>query len=178
MGWLSPEHGMLELVGEHYSSIYRFAYRLCGSAADAEDLAQDAFCKAQAGWAHLKEPAKAKSWLFQILRNEYLQRVRGESRNKLTRLENADELPMPQADSGFDISSEELQRALNELPECFRTPIILYFFDEFSYREIAEQLGVPLGTVMSRLSRGKVFLRERLEGGVAKATAPSERDQS
>ncbi len=178
MGWLSPEPGIVELVGEHYGSLYRFAYRLCGCATDAEDLTQDTFCKAQANWAQLKDRSKSRSWLFQILRNEYLQRVRGESRNKLHGLENADSIPMPTANSAFDISSEELQAALNVLPEGFRTPIILYYFDDFSYRDIAEQLGLPLGTVMSRLSRGKVFLREQLGGAAGKATVPSEMDLS
>ena len=57
---------------------------------------------------------------------------------------------------------EEMQQALNELPELFRTPIVLYYFEEFSYKDIAEQMSVPLGTVMSRLARAKSFLRERL----------------
>jgi RNA polymerase sigma-70 factor (ECF subfamily) len=55
-----------------------------------------------------------------------------------------------------------LQLALNELPEVFRTPVILYYFEDFSYRDIAEQMDLPLGTVMSRLARAKAYLRERL----------------
>jgi RNA polymerase sigma-70 factor, ECF subfamily len=60
------------------------------------------------------------------------------------------------------IDSAQLQRVLSELPEAFRTPIILYYFEDFSYRDIAEQMSVPLGTVMSRLARAKTFLRQRL----------------
>jgi RNA polymerase sigma-70 factor (ECF subfamily) len=60
------------------------------------------------------------------------------------------------------VDPAHLQKALSELPEAFRTPIILYYFEDFSYREIAEQMGVPLGTVMSRLARAKAFLRQRL----------------
>ena len=62
-----------------------------------------------------------------------------------------------------EIDSEELQQILNELPEEFRTPLILFYFEEFSYREIADQINVPIGTVMSRLARGKGYLRKRLE---------------
>ena len=60
------------------------------------------------------------------------------------------------------VDSVQLQEALNALPEAFRTPIILFYFEDFSYRDIAEQLNVPLGTVMSRLARAKTFLRQRL----------------
>jgi RNA polymerase sigma-70 factor (ECF subfamily) len=61
-----------------------------------------------------------------------------------------------------EIEAEELQKALNELPEAFRAAVILFYFEEFSYREIAEHLNVPIGTVMSRLARAKAHLRERL----------------
>ena len=61
-----------------------------------------------------------------------------------------------------DIDPERLQQALNELPETFRTPIILYYFEDFGYREIAEQMDLPMGTVMSRLARAKAHLRVRL----------------
>jgi RNA polymerase sigma-70 factor (ECF subfamily) len=60
------------------------------------------------------------------------------------------------------VDPEQLQHALNELPELFRTPVILYYFEDFSYRDIAEQMDLPLGTVMSRLARAKAYLRERL----------------
>jgi RNA polymerase sigma-70 factor (ECF subfamily) len=72
--------------------------------------------------------------------------------------EPADELPHDVA-----VDSDELQLVLNELPEEFRTPLILFYFDEFTYREIAEQMNVPIGTVMSRLARAKSYLRRRLE---------------
>jgi RNA polymerase sigma-70 factor (ECF subfamily) len=61
-----------------------------------------------------------------------------------------------------EIDPERLQQALNDLPEAFRTPIILYYFEDFSYRDIAEQMDLPLGTVMSRLARAKAWLRTRL----------------
>ncbi len=150
------------LVQECYTSLYRYAFRLTGSAADAEDLTQEAYCKAQANMKQLRETARAKAWLFRILRNAYLHRARLERRRRHVSLENLDDLPellpepLPAVDPG------QLQEALNDLPEVFRTPVILFYFEEFSYRDIAEQMDLPLGTVMSRLARAKAHLRARL----------------
>src|SRR5206468_688737 len=71
--------------------------------------------------------------------------------------------PLPEALP--DIDPEQLQKALNDMPETFRTPIILYYFEDFSYRDIAEQMDLPIGTVMSRLARAKAYLRGRLVPG-------------
>ena len=71
-------------------------------------------------------------------------------------LENAGELPQPLPDPLPEVGPEQLQKALNELPEVFRTAVILYYFEDFSYRDIAEQMDLPIGTVMSRLARAKV----------------------
>ncbi|MGL4555351.1 MAG: RNA polymerase sigma factor [Gemmataceae bacterium] len=150
------------LVEEHYASLYRFAYRLSGSSADAEDLTQETYCKAQGRLAQLRDPDKARGWLFSILRRAFLLRVRsdqGEGRVSLDLVGDvAEALPEPLP----AIDSEQLQQALNELPEVYRTPIIMYYFEEFGYREIAEEMKVPIGTVMSRLSRAKAHLRARL----------------
>jgi RNA polymerase sigma-70 factor (ECF subfamily) len=69
----------------------------------------------------------------------------------------------PLAETLTDVGPEQLQSALNELPEEFRTPVILCYLEEFSYRDIAAQMGVPIGTVMSRISRGKAHLRAKLQ---------------
>jgi RNA polymerase sigma-70 factor (ECF subfamily) len=76
-----------------------------------------------------------------------------------------------------DIDPETLQQALNELPEVYRTPIILYYFEEFGYRDIAEQMELPIGTVMSRLARAKAYLRARLlpAGDAVEAGGPARR---
>jgi RNA polymerase sigma-70 factor, ECF subfamily len=134
---------LVELIEQHYVLLYRYAYRLTGSEADAEDLTQQAFLVAQAKWGQLRDGERARSWLFAIVRNAYLKQVEKD-------LENAE----------FD--SELLQNALNDLPEEFRTPVILFYFDAFSYKEIAEQMGVPIGTIMSRLARARAFLRHRM----------------
>jgi RNA polymerase sigma-70 factor (ECF subfamily) len=163
MGLPGSQREVQRLVDDHYASLYRYAYRLTGAASDAEDLTQEAFCKAQSSLGQLRDPAKAKAWLFRILRNVYLHTVRAERNHPCVSLEDFGELPGRLPDPLSPADREQLQHALNELPEDFRTPVILYYFEEFSYRDIAEQMDLPLGTVMSRLARAKAHLRCRLQ---------------
>jgi len=151
-----------KLVDQHYPSLYRYAYRLSGSAADAEDLTQETFCQAQRKLGQLRDWDKAKAWLFSILRNTYLHRVRANKHAPVVSLDGVGDLPERLAEPLPEVDPQCLQQALNELPEAFRTPIVLYYFEDFSYRAIAEQMELPLGTVMSRLARAKVHLRSRL----------------
>src|SRR5262245_57753524 len=153
------------LVEEHYEALFRYAYRLSGSSADAEDLVQETFCKAQVNFRQLRDAGRAKPWLFSILRNAYLHRVRTERQTPCVSLNGLGDLAEPLPESLPDIDPEQLQQALNELPEVYRTPIILYYFEDFGYREIAEQMDLPIGTVMSRLARAKGWLRTRLLPG-------------
>ena len=156
--------GIIALVEEHYAALYRYGYRLSGTQADADDLTQETFCKAQAQLAQLRDPDRAKPWLFSILRNAYLQRLRSERVHSPVSLDAIGDLADEPPDPLPDIAPEQLQRALNELPEGFRTPVILFYFDDMSYRDIAEHLDLPIGTVMSRLARAKAHLRTRLQG--------------
>jgi RNA polymerase sigma-70 factor (ECF subfamily) len=151
-----------QLVEEHYTSLYRYAYRLSGSAADAEDLTQEAFCQAQAKLGQLRQWNRARPWLFSILRNAYLHRVRARKVENVVSLDGVGELPDRLPEPLPEIDPERLQQCLNDLPEVFRTPLILYYFEDFSYRDIAEQMDLALGTVMSRLARAKAHLRARL----------------
>ena len=162
MGLPGGQRTVQRLVDEHYIPLYRYAYRLSGSATEAEDLTQETFCKAQSSLSQLRDPARAKPWLFRILRNAYLHRVRAQKHTSLVPLEEVGELAEPLPEPLPPIDPERLQQALNELPEAFRTPIILYYFEDFGYRDIAEQMDLPLGTVMSRLARAKGHLRSRL----------------
>jgi RNA polymerase sigma-70 factor (ECF subfamily) len=161
MGFPGSQGNVQQLVDEHYESLYRYAYRLSGSPADAEDLTQEAFCSAQQKFSQLREPTRAKAWLFSILRNAFLHRRRANQYARFVSLNGIGDLPEA-ADPLPPVDPEQLQQALNELPEVFRTPVILYYFAEFSYRDIAEQMNLPLGTVMSRLARAKAYLRGRL----------------
>jgi RNA polymerase sigma-70 factor (ECF subfamily) len=155
----SAAGGLHALIDAHYEALYRYAYRLTGSAADAEDLTQETFGKAFARLAQLRERERAKAWLFRILRNLYLHKVRDDKRHRIVPLDAVGDLPGRPPEEAPEIDPTQLQRALDELDEGFRTPLILFYFEEFSYRDIAEQIDLPIGTVMSRLARAKAYLR-------------------
>src|SRR5262245_8919261 len=122
MEWPGRWRRIQELVDAHYSALYRYAFRLCGSAADADDLTQETFCKAQMPVHQLRNADRAKPWLFTILRNAYLHRLRNEKSHRSVPLECVAE-PSAAAPSPREIGTDELQQALNELPEPFRTPV-------------------------------------------------------
>ncbi len=157
-----------DLVEQHYDLLYRYAYRLSGSAADAEDLAQQTFLTAQTRLGQLRDPQNARAWLCTILRHHYLKMRRPSAGGGFVPLDRIAD-PADDTPDELLIESEELQAALNELPEEFRTPIVLFYFGEFSYKQIAEQMDVPVGTVMSRLARAKGWLRKRLSACVSGA---------
>jgi RNA polymerase sigma-70 factor (ECF subfamily) len=172
MGMPASQHSVARLVEEYYVSLYRYAYRLSGSEADAEDLVQETYCKAQMSLGQLRQADRAKSWLYSILRNAYLHRVRTEKQQPTLSLDLIGDLPETPPESLPDVDPDQLQKALGELPEVFRTPILLYYFDDFSYRDIAGQMDLPIGTVMSRLARARVWLRARLLTDPAALGAP------
>jgi RNA polymerase sigma-70 factor (ECF subfamily) len=175
MGLPGNRRKVQKLVDDHYVSLYRYAYRLSGSAADADDLTQDAFCQAQLKMGQLRDPNRAKAWLFSILRNRYLHRVRADKNEHLVPLDGVGDLPDRLPEELPEVDPERLQKALAELPEAFRTPVILYYFEEFSYRDIAEQMELPIGTVMSRLARAKAHLRSRLLSPAVATADPGSR---
>src|SRR5262245_66357056 len=107
--------GLRELIDAHYEALYRYAYRLTGSAADREDLTQEAFEKAFARLTQLREPDRAKAWLFRILRNLYLHKVRDEKRHRVIPLDAVGDLPARAADETPEIDPARLQAALDEL---------------------------------------------------------------
>jgi RNA polymerase sigma-70 factor (ECF subfamily) len=148
------------LVEQFYSPVFRFAYRLSGQASDAEDLAQQAFMDAQRKLHTLRDVEKVRPWLFMIVRNLYRRKIRDQKPDRQVTLEAVAE-PTAEVQPG-PLDHEGLQAALDTLPEEFRTVLLLFYFEELSYREIAAQLDLPIGTVMSRLSRGKQHLRQRL----------------
>ena len=152
------------LVDRFYAELYRYALRLSGSASEAEDLVQEAFLTAQAKGNQIRDLSEARAWLYTVLRNVYLAQLRSPGRQRARPLDQAPE-PWSEGDPrdlNLDFDGEALQRALQQLSEEYRTPLVLYYFGHLSYREIAAQLQVPLGTVMSRLARAKGWLRERL----------------
>ncbi|MBA4187063.1 MAG: RNA polymerase subunit sigma [Planctomycetaceae bacterium] len=158
----SAAGGLHALIDAHYEALYRYAYRLSGSAADAEDLTQEAFGKAFVRMDQLREADRVRAWLFRILRNLYLHKVRDDKRHRIVPLDAVGDLPDRASDETPDIDPAQLQQAIDQLDEGFRTPLILFYFEEFSYRDIAEQMELPIGTVMSRLARAKAYLRTML----------------
>lgn len=167
-----------ELALPHLASVYRLAVRLTGSGQDAEDLVQETYLKAMRAFPGLREPERIRAWLFQILNRLVLDRHRGGSREvAVGDLEEVDrfslyaliwdEDPFPYSDrlhedflSQFD--DEEVRRALLALPEVYRLPLLLLYMEELTYKELAEVLGCPVGTVMSRLHRGRKILEREL----------------
>jgi RNA polymerase sigma-70 factor (ECF subfamily) len=162
MQWFGRRHQVEQLVGAHYESLYRYAFRLSGSSSEAEDLTQETFCQAQSKLGQLRDATRAKAWLFSILRNAYLRRLRVSKQEHRIPFEDLGEIPERPSEPLPEVDPGQLQQALSELPEAYRTPVILFYFEEFSYRAIAEHIEVPIGTVMSRLARAKLFLRQKL----------------
>lgn len=151
-----------QLVADHHQGVYAYAYRLSGSVQDAEDLAQQTFLTAQQKLGQLRNTESAKSWLFTILRNHFLGTLRKKRPTPAAGLQlDVDTIPERLPDS-FAIDGELLQRAIEELPPKYRVVLTMFYYEDCSYREIADQLGLPIGTVMSRLARAKRRLRLRL----------------
>ena len=150
------------LVAEHHQAVYRYAYRLTGSVADAEDLTQQVFLTAQQKLGQLRSAASGLSWLFSILRNRFLKDCQKRRPIDAASLRlNVDSIPA-EVPASETIDRERLQEALDKLPETYRLVVTMFYFENCSYREIAEKLDVPPGTVMSRLARAKGQLRAEL----------------
>ena len=156
-----PSLDLEELVEQYAGLLFGLARRLSGCPTDAEDLVQQTFLAAHAHGDQLRDTTKVRAWLCTILRNEFLKLVRSRRRASTISLDALGEPTAPEH-SNTEIDGEAILLALDCLPEEFRVPIVLYFFEEMSYREIGESLDLPIGTVMSRLSRAKARLRDQL----------------
>src|SRR5262245_51829020 len=113
MGLPGSQRSVQRLVDEHYLSLYRYAYRLTGSAADAEDLTQDTFCQAQLKLAQLRDSNRSKAWLFSILRNAYLHRVRADKHLHVVSLNSLSDFAEPSPEPLPEVEPERLQQALD-----------------------------------------------------------------
>ena len=166
-----PALDIARLVADHHAAVYRYAYRLTGAACDAEDLTQQTFLAAQQNLRQLRDAQHGRSWLYAILRNSFLKMRRKRVPLSAASLEldiNSVPEDLPEIAA---IDPERLQAALNELPDEFKMAVLLFYYEGCSYREIAEKLATPIGTVMSRLSRAKGHLRARLFAGEIHAAA-------
>lgn len=162
---MSGDLEFAELVDRYYGPLYRFAYSLTHSEADACDLVQETFYIWARKGGQLRQDAKVKSWLFTTLRREFLQSRRRSGRFPEVELAAAGE---PAAeDQRAPLESRELIRALHRVDETFQAPLILFYLEDLSYEEISDTLQVPLGTIKSRLSRGVAQLRRMLGRDIA-----------
>ena len=159
-----PGDPFTQLVDAYYAPLYRFALSLARNPSDAGDLTQQTFFIWARKGEQLRDATKVKSWLFTTLYREFLRgRRRAEHVTALEDLPPADSDPAaPEIDTVTSMDAELVVAALQEVDEVYRAPLTLFYLQELSYREIAEMLEVPVGTVMSRLSRGKAQLRSAL----------------
>jgi len=143
-------------------SLFGAAYRMTGNAHDAEDLVQETFLRAYRAIDRFEPGSNSRAWLHTIL-----QRVRTDAFRRRKRRPETVELfgegpAIPPGQDALASGREDLERALAALPEAFRTAVVLRDLQELSYAEISATLGIPVGTVMSRIHRGRSLLREAL----------------
>lgn len=161
---------------QYAPQLYSAALRMTRNASDAEDLVQETFLKAYRSYASFQDGTNLRAWLFRILTNTFINAYRAKQRRPTeTDLDDVEDLYMYKRigalqtasrsaeDQMFDLfTDEEVKRSLEELPENFRIPVLLADVEGFSYKEIAEMLDIPIGTVMSRLHRGRKAMQKRL----------------
>ncbi len=155
----------------HLDALYRVALRLTGNAADADDLVQETMLKAYRSWDQYEKGTNAKGWLLTILRNSFINEYRRRTRHPETvdvdtiepfavfgEVQDDD----PQGAFFDQIVDDEVLKAIDELPEAFRETLVLSDVEGLSYQEIGKILGVPVGTVKSRLFRARHALQGKL----------------
>jgi RNA polymerase sigma factor (sigma-70 family) len=164
-GWAPPSWE--EVVEQHSARVYRLAYRLTGNVHDAEDLTQDVFIRVFRS-LHTYQPGTFEGWLHRITTNVFLDRMRRKQRIRFDALSEEAAARVPSRgvgpeqtyhDSHFD---DDVQRALDGLSPDFRAAVVLCDIEGLSYEEVASTLDIKLGTVRSRIHRGRAQLREAL----------------
>ncbi|MEI6497131.1 MAG: sigma-70 family RNA polymerase sigma factor [Actinomycetota bacterium] len=161
---------------QYAPQLYSAALRMTRNKADAEDLVQETYLRGFRSFATFEEGTNLRAWLFRILTNTYINSYRAKQRRPIEsdladvedlyiyrRVGLFDQNAMSAEDQVFDLfTDDEVKAALEELPEAFRMPVLLADVEGFAYKEIAEMLDVPIGTVMSRLHRGRKAMHKRL----------------
>jgi len=167
-----------EMAMEYMPSLYTAALRMTRNPSDAEDLVQETYLKAYRGYGGFQEGTNLKAWLYRILTNSFINTYRAKKRRpEETDVEDFEHLYLYRRLGGDvgagigrsaedqvldNITEAEVKEALEALPEQFRLAVLLGDVEGFSYKEIAAILDVPIGTVMSRLHRGRRALQKRL----------------
>jgi RNA polymerase sigma-70 factor (ECF subfamily) len=152
-----------QLVEAHHGPLYRFALSLTRNETDAADLVQETFYVWAAKGHQLGDKAKAKSWLFTTLHREFLAKRRRATRFPHLELAEVEaELPEQPPLLHGRLDWDMLSECLAKLDPVFRAPVALFYLEDYAYNDIAEILGVPLGTVKSRIARGVGQLQQLL----------------
>lgn len=159
----------------HMDALLRTALRMTKNEADAEDLVQETFVKAYRFWDKFEQGSNCRAWLFKIMTNIFINDYRSKSRapqavdvddiddNYLYRhLTNSDHEENPEGQFFAKIFDDDVKKAIEELPDDFRMVVVLSFLEGFSYQEIADIADLQLGTVKSRLHRGRKLLQKQL----------------
>lgn len=173
------------LVNQYQRPMTRVAYRLAGNHDDAQDLLQDALYEAYRNFDRFEHGSRFDRWIYRIMTNRHIDRVRRRQKVQFLSLDQADD----DGDEGWqledraadpaevlvaDLLDETLQRALMELPDEYRVAVILVDLEGMTYDEVARIAGCPIGTVRSRLHRGRYLLRDKLTAATGKATGAAE----
>ncbi len=161
---------------QYAPQLYSAGVRMTRNGADAEDLVQETYLRAYRSYATFTDGTNLRAWLFRILTNTFINSYRAKQRRvQETELNDVEDLYLYRRISGVDVASrsaedtlfelftdDEVKDALEALPESFRLPVLLADVEDFSYKEIAEMLEIPIGTVMSRLHRGRKAMHKAL----------------
>jgi len=168
------QHDFNEEIIPHLDALYNFGLRLTADPNDAEDLVQDTIVKAYRFFSSYEKGTNAKAWLFRILKNSYINNYRKKSKKpqevdydevatfyETIRAERTETSDLE--DKMFrELIDDDISNALDEIPEDFRTVVLLCDVEDFTYEEIANMLDVPIGTIRSRLHRGRNLLKAQL----------------
>jgi RNA polymerase sigma-70 factor (ECF subfamily) len=152
----------VDLIHEHAAALYRIAYRMVGDCHDAEDVVQETLRSAWKSRGHFECGRGQRAWLAAILRRRVIDRWRRNGRQMWLVGDSSLDVPVAAADPTVDEFTDEMQQALSELSSELRESLLLVVVGELTHQETAELLGVPLGTVLSRVSRARLRLRKNL----------------
>ena len=152
----------------HSDLIFRCAFRLAKNQPDAEDLTQETYLIALKNYDQINDLSKCKNWLFSILRNLFLKDVNKKKKHQVVDFDAVSNFIYELTNLSDDLLLQELKgkvrEVLDKTESRHRLPIELFYFKKLSYIEIAKELNLPIGTVMSRIARAKIHLRKELEG--------------
>lgn len=156
------------LVTQYYESLYQFAFSLTREEADACDLTQQTFYVWATKGHQLRDETKVKTWLFTTLHRQFLESRRRQTRFPHHALETVDfELPVISPETASRLDSAQVLRALAQVDEVYQAPVALFYLEDCAYKDIAEILDVPMGTVKSRIARGIGQLQKILADDIA-----------